>query len=242
MKLKQASLILGAVMVAVASFADPVAISFTGTALGDRLAYEIGNSYTFNVVISDNYTGGNGDMFAPSVNYWLATNDTSTSSMLQDFSGGNTSGTFTPASFPKLESMVAGNSEGMDVCQLTVNMEYHESGVMFPTDYSTGSPESGLELSSVQLTWYLPTGTLDYSDTSFVNPASWLSANATALSSNFTTCQIGLSGYNTNVYMNQFSVTDVTVSPVPEPATAGLLAISGLVLVGCRRMRKFYGM
>ena len=242
MKLKQAGLILGAVMVAVASFADPVAMSFTGTALGNALSYEVGDSCTFNIVISDNYTGGNGDMFTSSANTWLATNDTSTSSMLQDFSGGNTSGSFTPASFPKWENMVSFNYEGQDILQLTVNIEYNQSGVIFPTDNSTPNTLSELELHRIQLVWYLPTGTLDYSDTSFVSPASWLSANATALSSNFTACQIGMSGYNTTTYMNQFSVTDVTVSPVPEPATAGLLAISGLVLVGCRRMRKFYGM
>ena len=50
---------------------DPIQISVTGTADSTALGYTSGQSYTFNWVINESYTGNvSWDIFDPNINQW----------------------------------------------------------------------------------------------------------------------------------------------------------------------------
>ncbi len=60
--------------VATIAQADPVQVSVTGTADSTTMGYTSGQSYTFNWVVSDGFSGGTGDTFSLGVNRWQADN------------------------------------------------------------------------------------------------------------------------------------------------------------------------
>ena len=210
--------------------AVPVRISVTGTAnshtggyLSEYGPYYVGQSYTFEWVISDGYAGGLNDMFSSTRNDWFSYSPDNDPPLFESFSGDNLVGTYT---YPDGDENLSMSSSGM----------YLESSTGYPITDPMDLICKDLAVKAVHASGLMIPG-MDYSDTSFVNPAIWLSsyAGTYALSGGDITILTESSGTEAH-----FDATSVTIS-VPEPATFGLIGLSGAFLFLIRRLQKAYG-
>jgi hypothetical protein len=100
------------------------------------------------------------------------------------------------------------------------------------TSSSQGLTVNGEELVRLYIEDLTATGlNLDYSDTSFVNPATWAADYAGTYDSGVSVSDF----YVSDAQSNRTDFTPTSFEIVPEPATAGLLAGAGLLIALYRR-------
>lgn len=203
--------------------ANVIPISVTGTANSTALGYTSGQSYTFSWTVSDAYPGCvYYDSFIASENKWCV-DSLASPVLLTDVSGDGLSGTYSRPATSTYEYLKA-NSSGLSVY----------AGNRSPATTSLGLTANGVEVQYV-MALMLQVSDLDYSNTSFVDPAAWLST----YEGTYAQSASGLIRViDENSSSLDFTATSVTIGAVPEPATAGLLVVSGTVLVGIRHLKK----
>jgi len=212
-------LIALALAVSAISHAAPVQVSVIGTAQTTEMGYTAGQSYTFNWTVNDGYDGSG--IFTETYNRW-SVEYTTDPLLLSSVSGDGLLGTYSRPSgisYAPYEFIHA-NSDGLHL--------YTEND--YPEGSSMGLWVDGKQVSRVYAN-HLDIPGLDYSDTSFVNPSSWLAGYAGTHV---------LSGGNMNVRdesNNSIWFTPTSVTVIPEPATLGLI---GLVTGGIYFTRRFF--
>jgi hypothetical protein len=198
--------------------ASPVSVAVTGTANTTGMGYTQGESYTFTWLINDGYTGSDGfgdggDIFSSTENLWFSTS-TNDPWLWCSVSGGGLVGTYAKPSdndqapFEQLKV----DSAGLlcwTACRMdSATMELLVNGVVVDTvaAYDLNIPG------------------LDYSDTSFVNPASYL-ANYTGT---YSSPGGGIYLDNGHAQNIEFTPTSIIIGVIPEPSTILLFGIGGI--------------
>lgn len=213
MHMKQGVILLAAIMLIAGSYADPVQVSVTGTADTTKMGYTSGQSYTFTWVVNDGYSGSAYDFYSSSMNRW-SVQETSDQMLWSSISGDGLSGVY---------SRPAGTSIApYDILQATASalglFAYNDDA----PNSSQGLSVDGIAVTEIQA-YDLDIPGLDYSDTAFVNPASWLAGyvGTHALS----TGKIGVKDGSGNQIA--FTSTSATIEAIPEPATLAFVGIFG---------------
>ncbi len=198
--------------------ASPVSVSVTGTANTNAMGYTQGESYTFTWVVNDGYTGSDGfgdggDVFSSTENLWFSTS-TNDPWLWSSVYGNGLVGTYTKPSdndqapFEQLKV----DSNGLlcwAACRMdSATMELFVNGVVVDTVVAYDLNIPGL----------------DYSDTSFINPASYL-VNYTGT---YTSTGGGIHLDDKNRNSVEFTTTSVTIGVIPEPSTILLVSLGGI--------------
>jgi len=221
--MKLSIFILAAALLTTLAQADPVQVTITGTADTTEMGYTQSQSYTFNWVVNDGFDGGILDNFSGGQNYWRA-HVTSDPLLWSSISGDGLSGTYSRPSgwYYAPYDILNADSAGL-------GLYAHNDD---PGGSTMGLTVDGTEVWIINA-YALDIPGLDYSDTSFVNPASWLAdyGGTHALSSGNVLIQ-DLSNQSIS-----FTATSASINIVPEPASLGLL---GLVSGGIYFARRFF--
>ena len=201
-----------------------IVVSVTGTANYTAMGYTSGQSYTFNWVVNAGYTGGSGDRFNEAENKWdaeIISDPLLWTSVSGDGLAGSYSRPYVDASAP------------YDILSATYRgLELGAANDVPETD-SMGLTANGVEV-QYMAAYNLNIGAMDSSETSFVNPATWLNTYVG------TFAQSSGSMYLVDEASNQidFTPTSVTIAAIPEPASAMMLIFGagvGLVIHRARR-------
>lgn len=221
MKPKYGMMILAAALVVVGSYADPVQVSVTGTAISTAMGYTSGQSYTFNWILSDGYTGGSADNFPSYANLWHSA-ITADPLLWTSFSGDGLSGTYTRATGTSTApyDYISADSGGL----------YLHAGNQDPSGSSIGLTVDGTEVLTVYA-YSLGIPGLDYSDTAFVNPASWLAGYTNTYTLSSGGIRVRDETY-TDIF---FTPTSATIQAIPEPSTIAFVGIFGSGIFIVRR-------
>ncbi len=148
--------------------ASLVSVSVTGTANTNAMGYTQGESYTFNWIVNDGYTGSDGfgdggDVFSSTENQWFSTS-TNDPWLWSSVSGDGLVGTY----------MKANANDQAPFEQLKVD----SAGLLCWAASHTDSITIGLFVNGVAIdtivAYDLNIPDFNYSDTSFINPATYL--------------------------------------------------------------------
>lgn len=202
-----------------------IVVSVTGTANNTEMGYTSGQSYTFTWVLNAGYTGSSFDNFTEEVNFWDAEH-ISDPLLWTSVSGDGLAGSY---SRPYVDAWAPYDVMKADAFGLALTAANDFIG----TADSMGLTANGEEV--LDMTAYdLNIGAIDYSETSFVNPAAWLNSYVgTFAQSSGVMRLIGESAGT--VY---FTPTSVTIAAIPEPASAMMLIFGagvGMVIHRARR-------
>lgn len=192
--------------------ASPVSVSVTGTANTNAMGYTQGESYTFTWIVNDGYTDPwqySENNFSGTENKW----DVSYSEydhLWSSVFGDGLTGTYNRPTYFR-EQLLA-DAQGLRLWAAD------DSSTTF-----LGLLVNGVGVDTL-VAYDLIIPGLDYSDTSFINPATYL-ANYTG-----TYASIGGGIYLDDENRNsvEFTTTSVTIAAVPEPATVLLFGCGGL--------------
>lgn len=209
------------------AYASPVSVSVSGTANTTAMGYTQGNIYTFTWIINDGYTGSDGfgdggDVFSSAENLWFSTS-TNDPWLWASVSGDGLIGTYTKPS----------DNDQAPFEQLKVSSD----GLLCWAATKTVSIDMGLFVDGAEV-WNivaqdLTIPGLDYSDPSFVNPASYL-ANYTGTYSSPGGGIYLDNGHSQNI---EFTPTSIIIGVIPEPSTILLFGIGGIGAWLLRRNR-----
>ncbi|MBN2162907.1 MAG: hypothetical protein JXR25_08810 [Pontiellaceae bacterium] len=200
--------------------ATPIMVSVTGTADSTALGYTLGESYTFNWTVSDTYSGSVNDFFGSAYNSWFV-DTTSDPWLWADLSGDGLSGTY---------SRPSGNSWAPSD-QLYVDSDMF----VFYAGNEDSSSTMGLTVNGVEVGYFycdINIPDVDYSDTEFVKPATWLATYAGTYAQSGSYIEL----YAVNDDTVTFTPTSVTVQAVPEPAVIALISLFGVGFIAVRRI------
>lgn len=195
--------------------ATPISVSVAGTANETKMGYTQGESYTFTWVVNDGYTGslrhwGDSDTFTDDLNQWFS-NSTGDPSLWESVFGDGLGGSYHQCAYPR--DLISVNGSGI---KLMTQVE------ILTENFSIGLLIDGVEAWTIGAA-YLQIPNIDYSDTSFVNPATYLKQ------------YVGSYATGGEIYLDSqdgaaigFTATSVTIGTVPEPSTFLLLGLGGL--------------
>jgi hypothetical protein len=196
----------------------PVSVSVSGTANTTAMGYTQGNIYTFTWIINDGYTGSDGfgdggDVFSSTENLWFSTS-TNDPWLWSSVSGDGLIGTYTKPS----------DNDQAPFEQLKID----SAGLLCWAATKTVSIDMGLFVDGAEV-WNivaqdLTIPGLDYSDTSFINPATYL-ANYTGT---YSSPGGGIYLDNGHAQNIEFTPTSITIGVIPEPSTILLFGIGGI--------------
>ena len=191
--------------------ADPVQISVSGTSDSTALGYTSGQSYTFNWVINESYTGNPGDFFHTTYNQWHE-QETSDSMMFSSLSGDGITGTYTQpsvASSSPNSYLITQSSSGLSV------LAGSNSGTI-------GMQVNGIDLKYVQA--------FDLQIATFSNPSVY--TDPTLYFSSYQGSYVPTGSgkirlYTSTSQFHYFTPTEVNIDAIPEPATLAFVGIFG---------------
>jgi len=211
--------VMAMLMIAAAAQATPIQISVTGTADVSAMGYTSGESYTFNWVINDGYTGSGDDYFDGGNNVWCA-EETSDPILWSSVSGDGIAGTY---SRPASETWAPYD-------RLASYSGYLGEGITFRADdddeRSIGLTVNGDAVISVRADVYIG---VDFAFTGeYTNPADYFATYIGTYTD--VSGEHFVSVRKANQDAVDFTATSVTISAVPEPATMALLGLGGLLL------------
>ena len=197
--------------------ATPVQVSITGTANYTAMGYTSGQSYTFNWVINDGYTGGSADDSALDHNYW-AVELASDPFLWSSVSGDGLVGTYSRPSgvswapYDDLESSPT-------YIYLLASSDTHTS---------LGLTANGAAVNQVQAAASIGVG-FAFSGT-YINPAEYFATYEGVYTSSaiFDNSLNYVEVRDTASNTAQFTPTSVTIAAIPEPATALLFGLGGM--------------
>jgi hypothetical protein len=192
-------------LVAAASVAAPMSVSVTAAAQSTALGYTSNQLYTFTWVINDQYTGSANDFFDVNQNIW------SDKSLFTTFSGDGLAGTYIQSNSV---AIMRANAGGFEL------QAYRDPGMGFP---SLGLTVNGNDAGVITVS-YLDIGTINYADTAFVNPVTWLDSYKGTVAQSTASMSIQDKDFNQITFLP----TSVTVAAIPEPATALLFGIGAM--------------
>jgi hypothetical protein len=207
--------------------ASPVSVSVSGTANTTAMGYTQGDIYTFTWIINDGYTGSDGfgdggDVFSSTENLWFSTS-TNDPWLWSSVSGDGLVGTYAKPS----------NNDQAPFEQLKISFDGLLCWAAGRMDSSTMELlVNGVVVDTV-VAYDLIIPGLDYSEASFVNPATYLANYAGTYTS--TGGGIYLDDKDRNII--EFTATSVTIGVIPEPATVLLFGLGGLGAWLLRRNR-----
>ncbi len=203
--------------------ASLISVSVSGTANTTAMGYTQGENYTFSWLINDGYTGSVNDIFDSTQNKWCL-HWTSDPLLWATVSGAGLTGTYSrpferfDAPFDSLKA----NADGLTFW----------AGNSFPIATSMGLMVNGVEVWDV-VAHDLNIPGLNYSDTAFINPATYLGRYIGTYTSTGGGIYLDDEGGN-NI---EFTTTSVIIAAVPEPSTVLLFGIGGMGAWLLRRNR-----
>jgi hypothetical protein len=204
------------------AFASLVSVSVTGTANTNAMGYTQGESYTFTWIVNDGYTDPwqySENNFSGTENKW----DVSYSEydhLWSSVSGDGLTGTYSRPTYFR-EQLLA-DAQGLRLWAAD------DSSTTF-----LGLLVNGVGVDTL-VAYDLIIPGLDYSDTSFINPATYL-ADYTGTYTSLLGGGIYLDDEDRNII--EFTATSVTIGVIPEPATVLLFGLGGLGAWLLRRNR-----
>ena len=214
MKMKLHLILLSMVSSGLTTLANPIQISVTGSAAANRFGYVEGQSYTFNWIINESYSGNPGDNFHSTVNQWIE-QTTAHAMVFSSISGDGITGTFTQPS----DSFDAPTSD------LTI-LDGSSDKFFALAGSKSGSTGIGTQMNGTDMRG-MQAYALEIVE--FVNPAAL--TNPTSYFAEYTGTYVPTSGLvylgSTSNGFLDFLATSVTIETIPEPASATLIAIFG---------------
>ena len=205
-------------------FALPVSVSVTGTADTTAMGYTQGESYTFTWIVNDGYTGSaftgqhSGDYFSETGNRWDPSR-VEDPWLWSSLSGDGLSGTYIRQTY-FVEQLLVDN-QGLRLWAAD------DSSATF-----LGLMVNGVGVDTV-VAYNLNIPGLDYSHTSFINPAAYLVDYIGTYTSTGGGIYLDDQDWN-NI---EFTVTQVIIAAIPEPGTALLFFMGGIGAWLLRRNR-----
>lgn len=211
---RKITFVLFALFGALSASASLIQVSVTGTADTTEMGYTQGESYTFNWVVNDGYTGAVNDEFNATTNLWYV-HRTIDPVLWASVSGDGLTGTYSrPADeFDAPENYLRIDDAGLRCWAAN----------SFPTATSMGLFANEVEIQDI-FAYDLEILGIDYGDMSFINPATYLEAYIGNYNSPGGGVYLGDETGNTMT----FSATSITISIVPEPTTFLLFFIGGI--------------
>lgn len=187
--------------------------------------YEYNKSYNFAFVLNENYLGSQGDCFDSEVNQW-SIYQKSWGQVILDVYGDGMYGTYEQASY---------GGEFAPYEYVRVSTNFLEIYTRCTSDVNLGTLDAGDAIYLVQAGIYVNDFSFDVSSSSFIPMDSYFAdypKTYTVSGDSYFEFRTFYGG------LGSFKVNSITTSAVPEPATAGLLVISGGVLFMIRRIKK----
>jgi hypothetical protein len=192
------------------SQAELVQVSLTGTAQTTEMGYTAGQSYTFNWTVNDSYTQTVNDQFPHNGNSWKVESLTE-KPLWTSVSGDGLTGTYSqPSGFNAPHESLEINFLGLNIL----------AGNDDPSGSSMGLMVDGIEVREFYAS-ELDIPGLDYSNTSYVDPAIWLADYAGVHNLSTGSLRILDEPFNNIV----FTPTSATIEVIPEPNSVALLLL-----------------